>query len=330
MVKFFYKGFVMKFLILFVIMFSVLGDSDQKYHEDYVYRKAFSHPTKYVVMLYSYKQAPQNMTNYFDESIKRVKSDIKKIKFYASPDFKKEIGFHKEDGLYLNNKKVCRKNHLELYLGLKTSKKTRWPYCKKARIYYFGSESWGVFFLAEKVTDKYVEVGTGENKYFVKREQIPKVEYIYEPTKEAVKKTITNLKEFEMLRSEICELFKNGTNDQILDYLKKNEIKNNLEKGGVIKRGIKLAERYRKDFIQVCNYGELWVYHQSNNVVKDSLKFYIKSKTKFNDGHQSTIGYFYFYYKKKKGWKLSRMEYPRYTLYDHLLFSPDGNVKYKK
>ncbi|MDC1174792.1 hypothetical protein OAT67_05335 [Bacteriovoracaceae bacterium] len=286
----------MKYLIFFIIIFSTFGSSDEVYHKDYLSRYASRHPTKYVVFLYSYSKNRQKGKNSIDESLKRVKAEIEKIQFYASPNFEKEIGFLKEDGLYLNNKKICRKNDLGLLLGLKTFEKIRNPYCREAGIYYSGPESWNMFFLAEKVIGKYVEIGVGENKYFIKREQIPAIEDIYKPTFETVKETVTEFDKFEKLRKEVCKLFKTGKSDHILDFLSKNKVYNNLEKSGALKKGIGFADRYREDFIQVCNYDSLWLSNQGN-AKKRRVNFFIMSKsikTDFDEG-TSYIRRFYFF-----------------------------------
>tara|TARA_R110002072_G_scaffold64203_3_gene159535 strand:+ start:142228 stop:143202 length:975 start_codon:yes stop_codon:yes gene_type:complete len=324
----------MKYLIFFIIIFSTFGSSDEVYHKDYLYRYASMHPTKYVVFLYSDSkngQEEKDSKSIIDESLKRVKADIEKIQIYASPNFEKEIGFLKEDGLYLNNKKICRKNDLGLLLGLKTFEKIRWPYCREAGVYYSGRESWNMFFLAEKVTGKSVEIGVGENKYFIKRGQIPAIEDIFKPTFETVKETVTEFDKFEKLRKEVCKLFKSGTSEQLIDYMNKNKVKHNLEKGGALKKGIVFADRYRKDLEQVCNYSNLWLVKRYN-AEKNRVKLNIKSKSigyKYSEGG-SGIGYLYFHFKPESGWRLTSVKYPIRALDKDISLSPDGTVKYKK
>ncbi len=270
----------MKILILLLLMPSLgFSESLSSYVLDPDYRTAYTPPDKYLVNL-----------SKDGGSVKELIKRIEAIGFYQSPSFKNEIGFLKEDGFYLNGEKVCKKGFggalVDNYIPLdddgwikvqgKNFKMSGGTFCEQIGLYRSGlGEDSLSFFIAKNITDNYIEI-EGKVKIYLKKKDFPNDSQIEKPTEIKVRKMAKEYSKFESYRKKVCKILKNGSSDEILEFLSSEKVKHVLIERKILKKGESLHKFHREDISKVCEYKNLWI--RKGNVRSKYLSFEFKSK----------------------------------------------------
>lgn len=307
------------FALFFTLLTSLNAKDPYRYDEHYEYSHFGEHPVKYLIMYFSHDKYAS------PKKLEDVKKDLDQtllhLKLYRTSNFKEVIGEIKKDGFYLNNEKICSGDY-----GTDTGFMNIGGACELGNLYY--RKGFRPFFMANKITDKYIEVGEGKYRYYMKRSDFPKNAKVKKPTEITLKKELVKYDDFSKLRMKVCKIFKEGTTEEILDFLEKENVKNNLEKKNVLKRGIRLFKEYRKDFQSICSYSKLWL---DPNFKKTRFRISFKSEyydteRVFNDGGHF-VGTFYFTY-QNNNWRLGSFRYLKYGPGDRIKVTPEGKVTY--
>ncbi|MFT6069347.1 MAG: hypothetical protein ACJAT2_003589 [Bacteriovoracaceae bacterium] len=305
----------------FFLTASLFAQSNDPYIESYSFVDAAMHPEKYVVLLKRGGLFKKNK-DYFK---------VENLSFYKSNKLEQKIGKMKKDGFYINNEKVCIRNSEGRLLDLGVSWNDNGVlftgsngrsvyadhigyYCKAIN-YYIGLQNKGegvnYFFLADKISDKFVEVKSGRTNFYLDTKEFPANFEIIKPPREATLGMIQNPDNFLLKKKEVCDIIKKGDGTKLINYLNETGVKHNLIENNVVKKEQKIFEGYLKDLSKICRFRDInpGLSSRSGKNKKYIALSFLNSYFMIDSSTDHQGGTFRFRYKNKK-WRLSSIDYP--------------------